>query len=260
MRKERLTTKSPGVILKEYFTDAKGLGIKPATVHPKATDNIDAIIKIVRTLEEKGFAYCVEGDVYFRARKFDGYGKLSHQPLEDLESGARIDINEKKEDPLDFALWKAAKPDEPSWDSPWGRGRPGWHIECSAMANRFLGETIDIHSGGIDLCFPHHENEIAQSEAANGKPFARYWMHNAFLTIDNQKMSKSAGNFFMVRDASKIYGYQPIRFFMLSAHYYRSPLNYSAESLEQAKAALTPVCIPRLITSAFCSKAPKPAG
>ena len=223
--------------IEEYFVDAKGLGVRAATVHPKATDNIDAIIDTVKTLEQKGFAYTIDGDVYFRTRKFDGYGKLSHQPIEDLESGARIDVNEKKEDPLDFALWKAAKPNEPYWDSPWGNGRPGWHIECSAMANRYLGETIDIHSGGVDLCFPHHENEIAQSEAATGKPFAHYWMHNAFLTIDNQKMSKSTGNFFMVRDAAKVYGYQPIRFFMLSAHY-RSPLNFSTESLEQAKAAL----------------------
>ncbi|MDP4108981.1 MAG: cysteine--tRNA ligase [Bacillota bacterium] len=223
--------------IEEYFTDAKGLGIKPATVHPRATENIEEIIKTVKTLEDKGYAYAADGDVYFRTRKFEGYGKLSHQPIEDLESGARIDVNEKKEDPLDFALWKAAKPGEPFWESPWGNGRPGWHIECSAMANRYLGETIDIHSGGIDLCFPHHENEIAQSEACSGKPFARYWMHNAFLTIDNQKMSKSLGNFFMVRDAAKQYGYQPLRLFMLSAHY-RSPLNFSAESLEQAKAAL----------------------
>lgn len=221
----------------EYYTDAEGLGIRRATVHPKATDNIDAIIGLIGALEEKGFAYAAGGDVYFRARRFEGYGKLSHQNPEELESGARIEINERKEDPMDFALWKAAKPGEPSWESPWGAGRPGWHIECSAMANRYLGETIDIHSGGIDLCFPHHENEIAQSEAASGKPFARYWMHNAFLTIDNQKMSKSLGNFFMVRDAAKEYGYEAIRFFMLSAHY-RSPLNYSPDSLIQAKGAL----------------------
>ena len=224
--------------IKEYFTDAKGLGIREATVHPKATENIDAIIEIVQTLVDKGYAYPVEGDVYYRARKFEGYGKLSKQPLEDLEAGARIGVDERKEDPMDFALWKAAKPGEPSWDSPWGKGRPGWHIECSAMANRYLGKTIDIHSGGVDLTFPHHENEIAQSEAANGCPFANYWMHNAFLNIDNHKMSKSAGNFFTVRDAAGVYGYEPIRFFMLSAHY-RSPINYSRESLEQASAALT---------------------
>ena len=223
--------------IKEYFTDAQGLGIKEATVHPKATDNIDEILDIVKTLVDKGHAYDVDGDVYFRVRSFAPYGKLSHQPLDELEAGARIAVGEKKEDPMDFALWKAAKPGEPSWTSPWGEGRPGWHIECSAMARRYLGETIDIHSGGVDLCFPHHENEIAQSEAANGKPFANYWLHNAFLNIDNQKMSKSLGNFFTVRDAAGVYGYEAIRFFMLSAHY-RSPLNYSRESLEQAKAAL----------------------
>ncbi len=224
--------------IKEYFTDAKGLGIREATVHPKATENIDAIIEIVQTLVDKGYAYAVDGDVYYRARKFDGYGKLSKQPLEDLEAGARIGVDERKEDPMDFALWKAAKPGEPSWDSPWGKGRPGWHIECSAMANRYLGKTIDIHSGGVDLTFPHHENEIAQSEAANGCTFANYWMHNAFLNIDNHKMSKSAGNFFTVRDAAAVYGYEPIRFFMLSAHY-RSPINYSRDSLEDATAALS---------------------
>lgn len=221
----------------EYFVDSKGLGIKPATVHPKATENIPEIIDIVSTLVDKGYAYEANGDVYFRTRAFKEYGKLSHQPLEDLEAGARIDVREHKEDPMDFALWKAAKPGEPSWDSPWGKGRPGWHIECSAMARKYLGETIDIHSGGVDLCFPHHENEIAQSECANGKPFAHYWMHNAFLNVDNQKMSKSLGNFFTVRDAAKVYGYDAIRFFMVSAHY-RTPINYSQESLEQAQASL----------------------
>ena len=224
--------------IKEYFTDAGGLGIHPATVHPRATENIGEIIDIVSGLVEKGYAYQSGGDVYYRTRAFKEYGKLSHQPLEELEAGARIDVSEHKEDPMDFALWKAAKPGEPSWDSPWGRGRPGWHIECSAMARRYLGETIDIHSGGIDLCFPHHENEIAQSEALSGKPFAHYWMHNAFLNIDNQKMSKSLGNFFTVREAAGTYGYDAIRFFMLSAHY-RSPLNYSREQLEQARAGLS---------------------
>ena len=223
--------------IKEYYTDAQGLGIRPASVHPRATENIDAIIQMVDTLVKKGYAYVVDGDVYYRARRFSGYGKLSGQPLEELEAGARIGVDERKEDPIDFALWKAAKPGEPSWDSPWGKGRPGWHIECSAMANRYLGKTIDIHSGGVDITFPHHENEIAQSEAANDAPFAHYWMHNAFLNIDNRKMSKSLGNFFTVRDAAAVYGYEAIRFFMLSAHY-RSPLNYSRESLEQAKAAL----------------------
>lgn len=223
--------------IEEYFKDAKGLGIHEATVHPRATENIDAIIELVKTLIDKGYAYESDGDVYYRALKFKDYGKLSKQPIEDLVAGARISVGEKKEEAMDFALWKAAKPGEPSWDSPWGKGRPGWHIECSAMANRYLGKTIDIHSGGVDLMFPHHENEIAQSEAANGCTFANYWLHNAFLNIDNKKMSKSLGNFFTVRDAAKVYGYDAIRFFMLSAHY-RSPINYSQESLTQSKAAL----------------------
>ncbi len=223
--------------IEEYFVDAKGLGIHPATIHPRATENIDAIIEMVQTLIDKGYAYESEGDVYYRALKFKDYGKLSKQPLEDLVAGARISVGEKKEDATDFALWKAAKPGEPSWTSPWGEGRPGWHIECSAMANRYLGKTIDIHSGGVDLTFPHHENEIAQSEAANGCQFANYWLHNAFLNIDNKKMSKSLGNFFTVRDAAGVYGYEAIRFFMLSAHY-RSPINYSQDSLESASAAL----------------------
>ena len=221
----------------EYFVDAEGLRIKRATVHPKATENIDEIIDIVKTLVDKGMAYEVNGDVYFRTHTFEGYGKLSHQPIEDLESGARIAVGDVKENPIDFALWKASKPGEPYWESPWGHGRPGWHIECSAMARKYLGETIDIHSGGIDLCFPHHENEIAQSEGANGKPFSNYWMHNAFLNVDNQKMSKSLGNFFTVRDAAAAYGYDAVRFFMVSAHY-RTPVNYSQESLEMAQASL----------------------
>lgn len=221
----------------EYFTDAHGLGVHDATIHPKATENIQQIIDLVQTLIDKGYAYEVGGDVYYRTLKFKDYGKLSHQPLEDLQAGARIAVGEHKEDPMDFALWKAAKPGEPAWDSPWGPGRPGWHIECSAMSNRYLGKTIDIHCGGMDLQFPHHENEIAQSEAANGCKFVNYWLHNGFLNIDNQKMSKSLGNFFTVREAAEAYGYETIRFFMLSAHY-RSPLNYSRESLEQAQAAL----------------------
>lgn len=223
--------------INEYFVDAKGLGIKEATLHPRATENIDAIIEMIKKLEEKGFAYNVDGDVYFSARKFTEYGKLSHQSLEDLELGARIDVDERKKDPMDFALWKAQKPGEPAWDSPWGKGRPGWHIECSAMANKYLGETIDIHSGGQDLVFPHHENEIAQSEAANGKPFARFWLHNGFINVDGEKMAKSKGNFFTVRDIAKTFDYEVIRFFMLSAHY-RSPINFSAELLEQAKNGL----------------------
>ena len=225
--------------IKEYFVDAQGLGIRPATVHPRATETMDAILDIVQRLLDNGHAYVAEnGDVYFRTSTFPEYGKLSHQPLEDLQAGARISVGELKEDPMDFAVWKAAKPGEPAWDTPWGtKGRPGWHIECSAMANKYLGKTIDIHSGGLDLTFPHHENEIAQSECANGCTFANYWLHNGFLTIDNQKMSKSAGNFFMVRDAAKEFGYETIRMFMLSAHY-RTPLNYSAESLKMNKTSL----------------------
>lgn len=219
----------------EYFTDAKGLGIEPADVHPRATENIGQIIGLVSTLVKKGHAYAAEnGDVYFRTRSFPNYGCLSHMPIEDLESGARIAVGEIKEDPLDFALWKAAKPGEPAWQSPWGMGRPGWHIECSAMVKRYLGETIDLHCGGVDLTFPHHENEIAQSEAATGKPFSRYWMHNGFINVDNQKMSKSLNNFFTVRDVAAVYGYLPIRYFLISSHY-RKPINYSAEIIEAAK-------------------------
>ncbi len=223
--------------IEEYFKDADGLGIKRATWHPRATDNIDAIIEIVKMLEEKGFAYNVNGDVYFAAKKFEEYGKLSHQPLEDLESGARININEDKRDPMDFALWKSQKPGEPAWESPWGLGRPGWHIECSAMANKFLAKTIDIHSGGQDLIFPHHENEIAQSECAHGVTFSNYWMHNGYINIDNRKMSKSLGNFFTVREISEEFDYEVIRFFMLSAHY-RSPINFSKTLMESAKSSL----------------------
>ena len=221
----------------EYFKDADGLGIKRATWHPRATDNIEAIIELVKSLEEKGFAYNVNGDVYFATKKFDEYGKLSHQPLEDLESGARIDINEAKCDPMDFALWKSQKPGEPAWESPWGMGRPGWHIECSAMATKFLAKTIDIHSGGQDLIFPHHENEIAQSECAHGVTFSKYWMHNGYINIDNRKMSKSLGNFFTVREIAAEFDYEVIRFFMLSAHY-RSPINFSKELMESARASL----------------------
>ncbi|MBQ4087955.1 MAG: cysteine--tRNA ligase [Clostridia bacterium] len=221
----------------EYFTDAKGLGIKEASVHPKATENIDAIIETVKTLVNKGYAYEVNGDVYFETKKFSEYGKLSKQPLEDLEAGARIDVTDIKKNPTDFALWKAKKEGEPAWESPWGEGRPGWHIECSAMVNKYLGETIDIHSGGQDLIFPHHENEIAQSECANGKPFARYWLHNGYINVDNEKMSKSKGNFFTVRDVSAKYDYEVIRFFMLSAHY-RSVINFADELLAQSKAGL----------------------
>ena len=221
----------------EYFTDSKGLGVREATIHPKATENIDQIIAMVSDLIEKGYAYEANGDVYYRAMKFSDYGKLSHQPLDELQAGARIDVTDIKESPMDFALWKAAKPDEPYWEAPWGKGRPGWHIECSAMSNRYLGKTIDIHCGGQDLVFPHHENEIAQSEAANGCKFVNYWMHNGFISIDNKKMSKSLNNFFTVREAAEAYGYDAIRMFMLMSHY-RSPLNYSGEILVQAKNAL----------------------
>lgn len=222
----------------EFWTDAKGLGVREATVHPKATENMDEIIAIISGLVEKGYAYAApNGDVYFRTRKDPDYGKLSHQPVDDLESGARIDVSEQKEDPLDFALWKAAKPGEPSWPSPWSEGRPGWHIECSAMARRYLGASIDIHCGGQDLIFPHHENEIAQSECCNGAPFARYWMHNGYINVDNKKMSKSLNNFFTVRDVAERFGYEPIRFFLISSHY-RSPINYNAEIIEQGRAAL----------------------
>ncbi len=221
----------------EYFIDAKGLGIHEASVHPRATENIDAIIDIINHLIENGYAYNVDGDVYYSTKKFREYGKLSHQPLEDLESGARIEVNEDKQDPMDFALWKKQKPGEPAWESPWGMGRPGWHIECSAMANKYLAKTIDIHSGGQDLIFPHHENEIAQSEAANNCQFANYWVHNGYINVDNRKMSKSLGNFFTVRDVAKEFDYEVIRFFMLSAHY-RSPINFSKDLMESAKSAL----------------------
>ncbi len=236
----------------EYFTDAKGLGIAPATVHPRATDNIERIIDIVKTLEDGGFAYAVkpldesEGmDVYYSTRSFKGYGKLSHQSVDDLMQGAseRTYIDDIKRDTLDFALWKAAKPGEPSWDSPWGKGRPGWHIECSAMVKNFLGDNIDIHCGGQDLTFPHHENEIAQSEAYDkccgcaDTQFSRFWLHNAYINVDGEKMAKSAGNFFTVRDAAKVYGYEAIRYFIISA-YYRSPVNFSEDTLKQAKASL----------------------
>jgi cysteinyl-tRNA synthetase len=221
----------------EYEKDAQGLNVLPATYHPRATDNIDGIISFIQKLFEGGYAYEAEGDVYFRVRAFEGYGKLSNQPLEDLESGARIDVSEIKEDPMDFALWKASKPGEPSWASPWGEGRPGWHIECSAMACRYLGPTVDIHGGGQDLIFPHHENELAQSECANGVEFARCWMHNGYINIDNSKMSKSRGNFFTVRDVAEKFGYEPIRMLMLSAQY-RSPINYSIEIIGQMVSGL----------------------
>jgi len=223
----------------EFWTDAKGLNVREATVHPRATENIEQIQGIISSLVENGYAYTAGGDVYFRAKKFNEYGKLSHQPLEDLEAGAseRVDSGDIKEDPMDFCLWKGAKPGEPYWQSPWGDGRPGWHIECSAMAGRYLGKTIDIHCGGLDLIFPHHENEIAQSECANGCEFAHYWMHNGFINVDNHKMSKSLNNFFTVRDVAEKFGYEPIRYFLVSSQY-RSPINYSVDIIEQAKNSL----------------------
>ena len=221
----------------EYFKDADALGIHRATVHPRATRHIGDIIGLIKRLEKNGLAYNVSGDVYFDTEAFPGYGKLSGQNLEDLEAGARIDVDDAKRHPMDFALWKAQKPGEPAWPSPWGMGRPGWHIECSAMSMKYLGETIDIHCGGKDLLFPHHENEIAQSEGATGKPFVHYWMHNGHINVDNQKMSKSLGNFFTVRDISKEFDLEAVRMFMISAHY-RSPVNFSKEMIEQSKAAL----------------------
>ncbi len=224
--------------IEEYYKDAKALNVNKATTHPKVTENIQEIIDLVATLIEKGYAYEVDGDVYYKAKNFKDYGKLSKQNVEDLELGARIMIEEKKKDPMDFALWKARKfDDEIAWECPWGMGRPGWHIECSAMAKKFLGETIDIHAGGQDLTFPHHENEIAQSEAANGVQFANFWMHNGYITIDNEKMSKSKGNFFTVRDILKKYKGEVIRYFLLSGHY-RNPINFSEELMGQAKNSL----------------------
>ena len=224
--------------IKEYYIDADALGVCRASVNPRATEHIGEIISLVRTLIEKGHAYATpDGDVYFSVRSFDGYGKLSGQNIDDLENGARVDPDEAKRDPLDFALWKAEKPGEPSWDSPWGKGRPGWHIECSAMSMAILGETFDIHGGGQDLIFPHHENEIAQSEAATGHPFARYWMHNGYINVDNQKMSKSLNNFFTVRDIAKEFDLEAVRMFMLGVQY-RNPVNFSREMIQQAETAL----------------------
>ncbi len=235
---EGITVKELGDrFIREYRKDAAALGICPATIHPRATEHIKEIIDMVRTLEEKGYAYELDGDVYFSVDKFPGYGKLSGQSLDSLESGARVDVDTGKRNPADFALWKAAKPGEPSWDSPWGKGRPGWHIECSAMSRKYLGDTFDIHAGGKDLLFPHHENEVAQSECCTGKTFARYWMHNGFINIDNEKMSKSKGNFFTVRDIMKEYQPEDIRMFMLSAHY-RSPVNFSRDMMAQAHTSL----------------------
>lgn len=220
-----------------YFEDITALGCKKADIHPRVTDHLDDIIAFIGVLIDKGFAYESQGDVYYRTRKFDGYGKLSHQSIDDLKVGARIEAGEKKEDPLDFALWKAAKPGEIKWESPWGDGRPGWHIECSVMAREHLGDTIDIHAGGQDLTFPHHENEIAQSEAYTEKTFARYWMHNGYINIDNEKMSKSLGNFVLVNDIRQQIDPQVLRFFMLSVHY-RHPINFAQDLVESARSGL----------------------
>ena len=222
----------------EYFRDADGLGIRRADVHPRVTENIPQIIEFIEELIEKGYAYESAGDVYFDTQKFKDYGKLSRQNLAELNLGSRIEVNEDKRHPMDFALWKSKKEGEIGWESPWSEGRPGWHIECSVMSRRYLGDTIDIHSGGQDLIFPHHENEIAQSEARSGKPFANFWVHNGYINIDNQKMSKSLNNFFTVREISDEMDLEIVRFFMLSAHY-RGPVNYSKELLDQAKAGMT---------------------
>lgn len=235
---EGATVKKIGdTYIKEYYQDADALNIERATVNPRATEFIGEIIKFVKGLVDKGYAYEVDGDVYFSTKKFEGYGKLSGQNIEDLQSGARISVDERKKDPMDFAIWKAQKPGEPAWNSPWGMGRPGWHIECSCMAKKLLGETIDIHAGGSDLKFPHHENEIAQSEALTGEPFARYWLHSAFVNVNNEKMSKSLNNFFTAREILERYDADVIRFLMLSAHY-RQQLNFSEDLLESAKASV----------------------
>ena len=226
--------------INEYYKDAKALGIRPATVHPKATEHIQEIIALITKLIENGHAYASpSGDVYYRVSAFPGYGKLSGQNADDRENGAseRLNVDTDKESPEDFALWKAQKPGEPAWDSPWGKGRPGWHVECSAMSMKYLGETFDIHCGGKDLLFPHHENEIAQSEGATGKKYVNYWMHNGFINVDNQKMSKSLNNFFTVRDIAKEYDLEAVRLFMLSAHY-RSPINFSRDQIDSANASL----------------------
>jgi cysteinyl-tRNA synthetase len=223
--------------IEAYFEDVQALGVEPADVHPKATEHIGEMIELIKALMEKGMAYNVDGDVYFHTPAFDKYGELSHQPLDELVSGARVDVDERKKHPLDFALWKKQKPGEPAWESPWSQGRPGWHIECSVMSTKYLGDTLDIHAGGPDLIFPHHENEKAQSEGATGKPFAKYWLHAGYLNINQEKMSKSLGNFKTVREIRKVVDPEVVRFFMLSAHY-RNPINYSPDLLQQAQSGL----------------------
>ena len=226
-----------GRYVDEYYKDARELGVRPANLHPRVSAHMPEIIGLVDTLLKKGHAYEADGDVLFAVRSFPGYGKLAGRSVDEMLAGARVEIDPKKRDPLDFALWKAAKPGEPAWDSPWGRGRPGWHIECSAMALKYLGESFDIHGGGADLIFPHHENELAQSEAATGKPFARYWMHNGFITVNQEKMSKSLGNFFLLRELLGRFPGQAVRFFLLSTHY-RSPLDFDLEVMESCSRGL----------------------
>ncbi|MBI5047909.1 MAG: cysteine--tRNA ligase [Deltaproteobacteria bacterium] len=223
--------------IKAFDEDMAALGVELPNFRPKATETIQEMIGVIQALIDKGFAYVLDGDVYYSVRKFNGYGKLSGKNIEELEAGARVEVDERKEDPLDFALWKASKPGEPWWESPWGKGRPGWHIECSAMSQKFLGETIDIHGGGKDLIFPHHENEIAQSEGATGKPFVRYWLHNGFVNIEKEKMSKSLGNILAIRDALNNYSFEAVRLFLISSHY-RSPIDYSPDALREAEVAL----------------------
>ncbi|NMM63478.1 cysteine--tRNA ligase [Clostridium sp. P21] len=241
-KEDNITVKELGdKFIEEYYKDADALNIERASVNPRATEYIDGIIDFVKELIDRGYAYEVDGDVYFHTKRFKDYGKLSGQNLEDLQAGARINIDERKKDPMDFAVWKSQKPEEPAWESPWGMGRPGWHIECSCMAYKLLGETIDIHAGGSDLAFPHHENEIAQSEARTGKPFAKYWMHSAFVNVNNEKMSKSLNNFFTAREILEKYDPDVIRLFMISGHY-RTQINFSMESLESTKAAMDRLC------------------
>ncbi|MDD5772307.1 MAG: cysteine--tRNA ligase [bacterium] len=229
IKSEKLTEK----YIEAYSRDMAALGVKKADIEPKATEHIKEMVELISDLVKKGYAYESNGDVYFSVRKFKGYGKLSGRSLDELEAGARVEVNEQKKDPLDFALWKKSKPDEPWWDSPWGKGRPGWHIECSAMSKKYLGNTLDIHAGGQDLVFPHHENEVAQSEASTGEQFSRYWMHNGFVNINKEKMSKSLGNFFTISDILKKYDGEVVRFFLLSTHY-RSPIDYSDKELDSA--------------------------
>lgn len=244
----------------EYFTDAKALGIRTADEHPRVSDHIADIIAAVAGLMDRGYAYQSQGDVFFRVRAFQDYGKLSGRSLDDMRAGARVDVNENKEDPLDFALWKAAKPGEPAWDSPWGKGRPGWHIECSVMSTRYLGDTIDIHGGGSDLIFPHHENEIAQAEALTGKAFVRYWMHNGFITVNQEKMSKSLGNFFLLRDILARYPADVVRFYLIATHY-RSPLDFDDGKLEEARKALHRLKTTRTLLDEFIDEStPEAAG